>query len=143
MEHDDKTRYIARPQSFSFRIWPYPVELLVSINQTDDQAKKALIKFNEPEDLVEKAIIKSDRVDKLAYVYKFKDAAMLLRVFHYNDFSATDRGTLAHEIFHVVDGLVEIIGAQLTEGAEEFWAYLIGWITTEIISKIKWEDNGD
>lgn len=42
-------------------------------------------------------------------------------------------GTLYHEIFHAVEGIMEGIGNPLVEGNSESWAYLIGYITTKVL----------
>jgi hypothetical protein len=45
-------------------------------------------------------------------------------------------GTLAHEIFHCVEFLMERIGMRLTVDSDEAYAYLIGYLTTEIYKRI-------
>lgn len=41
---------------------------------------------------------------------------------------------LVHELFHVVKGIFDTIGATLTDSSEEMWAYLLG----DLYGKIKY-----
>lgn len=45
-------------------------------------------------------------------------------------------GTLAHEIFHCTCFIMDRVGIKLTDESDEAYAYLIGYLTNEILKKI-------
>lgn len=45
-------------------------------------------------------------------------------------------GTLAHEIFHVVDYVTDRTGMRLVAGSEEIYAYMIQYLTNQIRIKM-------
>lgn len=45
---------------------------------------------------------------------------------------ANDKGTLAHEIFHIVCYIMEKVGICLCHESDEAYAYLIGFITNKV-----------
>ncbi len=50
--------------------------------------------------------------------------------------SCEDYGILAHEIFHTVCFLMDRIGVKYSNEADEAFAYMIGYLTTEILKGI-------
>lgn len=46
-------------------------------------------------------------------------------------------GTLAHEIFHVVNNIADRAGLKLNDGSDEAYAYLTGYITETIYRELK------
>lgn len=51
------------------------------------------------------------------------------------EWTTQDIGLLVHELYHVVNKIYSIIG--VVDGIdEEFWAYMIGYLTTEYARKI-------
>ena len=46
-------------------------------------------------------------------------------------------GTLSHEVLHAVIALSRIVGLTLSEDSEEAFTYLQGYITEQILKKIK------
>lgn len=46
-------------------------------------------------------------------------------------------GTLAHEIFHVVNNIADRAGLKLTDASDEAYAYLTGYITETIYRELK------
>ena len=46
-------------------------------------------------------------------------------------------GTLAHEIFHVVNNIADRAGLKLNDGSDEAYAYLTGYITETIYRGLK------
>lgn len=49
--------------------------------------------------------------------------------------TATDLGTLAHEIFHVAETYLASIGMKLSDDSTEAYAYLIGFLTTAVFKQ--------
>ena len=52
-------------------------------------------------------------------------------------FNTEDKGTLAHEIFHVVCYIMEKVGIILCHESDEAYAYLIGYITKKVYDILK------
>ena len=52
-------------------------------------------------------------------------------------FKETTYSTISHEIFHAIDFLMRRIGCKLTPSSDDAYAYLIGYITTEIYKNLK------
>lgn len=48
-----------------------------------------------------------------------------------------DMGFLAHEIFHAVVMMFEVIGAEPSSQSEEFYAYTIGYLMERIIEEFR------
>jgi len=46
---------------------------------------------------------------------------------------------IAHEIFHVVEFLMDKLTMSLCQENDETYAYLIGYITKEIYKFVKWQ----
>ena len=45
---------------------------------------------------------------------------------------ASDKATMAHEIFHIATYIMEKVGIRLSHDSDEAYAYLIGYITRKI-----------
>jgi hypothetical protein len=45
--------------------------------------------------------------------------------------------TIAHEAFHIANGVLDDVGMKLCENSEEGYAYLIGWVAEQIEKTIK------
>ena len=50
--------------------------------------------------------------------------------------TAQEFGTMAHEIFHAVDFITRRIGLRLTPNSDEAFAYLIGYVTEQVMIKL-------
>lgn len=109
----------------------YPFEVMVSFQQTDIELTNSLKhKGWRWDDLLK---FKGD--GRFIIYHDINGAVIRLKWFP----TAPDlHGTLAHEIFHAATFLLDKAGAKLKVGvSDEAYAYLIGYLTTEIYKKLK------
>lgn len=55
---------------------------------------------------------------------------------------ASDKGTMAHEIFHVVRFVMERVGIGLCDESDEAYAYLIGYVTDMVNDAVSPSSDG-
>ena len=55
---------------------------------------------------------------------------------------ASDKATMAHEIFHIVTYITEKVGIRLSHDSDEAYAYLIGYITKKVNEAISLSSDG-
>lgn len=55
---------------------------------------------------------------------------------------ASDKATMAHEIFHVVTYITEKVGIRLSHDSDEAYAYLIGYITKKVNEAVNLSSDG-
>lgn len=120
------------PINFIVPLHVYPFDVMVSIGQDDDQVRKLLknSKFNLTDGDFDLAMYASDRVKGKACVFSNNASFIRLRKLPVN---AEDFGYMAHEIFHVVCFVMEMVGMELVlMKSDEAYAYLIQYLTSEI-----------
>ncbi len=107
----------------------YPFDVMVSFGQTDKQLKNSLKKCNwEWGELM--------LCEGSGRFYLNDKNQSLIRVWNY-PFTIEDYGTLHHEIFHCATYILDRVGMKLViHKSDEAYSYLIGYITTQIYSKI-------
>lgn len=108
---------------------------MVSFGETNEQVDKILNKYNLTADDVQSATLTSRTVQGRTVM--FSSNQTLIRLKEYPR-TPTEYGNLQHEIFHAVTFIMDRIGMKLvvTE-SDEAYAYLVGYLTTEIYKKIK------
>lgn len=121
-----------KSKNFIIPLVVYPFDVMVSLGETDVEVVNRLNKFgidtsdnsmwNFEENGIGRCII-------------FPTNQLLLRLAHY-PISNEDFGTLQHEIFHAVHFLMRKLRMKLNMKNDEAYAYLIGYLTTEIYEKI-------
>lgn len=110
----------------------YPFDVMISIGQSDDELTKSLSKFNCEWD------------DKMACegngrFYMSGLNQSLIRLSNYPE-TYFELGTLAHEIFHCVTYILDRVGMKfMLSKSDEAYSYLIGYITTEIYKKCRFQ----
>jgi hypothetical protein len=116
-------------KNFIIKLNPYPYDVMVSFNQTDKQLQQYLKKYNcEWHDLM--------KFEGSGRFYINSNNQSLIRIANYPK-SNEDFGTLQHEIFHCVTYVLDRIGMKLKlHNSDEAYAYLIGYLTTEIYKNI-------
>lgn len=119
--------------NFIIPLTVYPFDVMVSISESDE------VLFDK---LKKKGV---DVADTNLHVYSdtqrgrtilFKGNQTLVRMYELRD-TPEWHGNLAHEIFHAVEFILERVGMKLTIDSDEAYAYLIGYITTEIYKHLK------
>lgn len=123
-----------RPKSYNFII-PlviYPFDMMVSLGEPDDvlisKLKKAGVDVGD-------ANIKSHSTTNRGRCVIFESGQTLIRMFQLKN-TPEWYGFLQHEVFHAVEFIMERIGMRLTIDSDEAYAYLIGYLTTEIYKRI-------
>lgn len=114
----------------------YPFDLMCSFGENNIQVEKALRAYNTLDDAdIEAALFKEESTQGRAV--QFSSNQMFLRL-RYVPIDPVGFGCLQHEIFHVVNFLMDEIGMKYETGkSDEAYAYLIGYLTKEIYSKVK------
>lgn len=107
----------------------FPFDVMVSLGETDEQIKKALGKF----DIEWKDEMQCFGQGRF-FMTENNQSVIRTKVF---PTSCEDYGHLQHEIFHSVTMLLDRIGMVFKPlESDECYAYLIGYLTTEIYKKI-------
>ena len=138
---DDRMKYDFEAKAQSFVVSThdmFPAEFIFSIGQGKKQIEKLLRKHNEPQKWIDIALKELDNENMGGYTLKMF-GNIFIYLPKYNDWNTKDRGTVAHEIFHAVDMLAEKMGQSLVKDAEEFYAYMIGYLTMEFYAKVSWK----
>ncbi|WP_080057182.1 hypothetical protein [Spirosoma aerolatum] len=112
----------------------YPFDLMVSIGEDTETVKKRLSKTNLSRLDIEQTDV-YEIVGKGRTVM-FSNGATLLRLPHLPE-TPFEFGVLSHEIFHCVHFLFEKIGIKLSMDSDEAFAYMVGYITSEIFHRAK------
>lgn len=127
-----------RSNNFIIPLIIYPLDVMVSVGETDDQFKKGIMKFPPSvlQDLKDQLIFAlPDNVKGRTVllttggqtVIRIKDAIRCLE----------DVGTLVHEIFHATTFVLHHIGMDLKINVScEAYAYLIEYLTNRIFERI-------
>lgn len=108
----------------------YPFDVMISFGQTDEELKKVIesknVKWSDNMKCKGKGLF-----------YMTKDNQSLIRLWNY-PVTNEDYGTMQHEIFHCVTHVLDRVGMKFKlYTSDEAYSYLIGYITTEILKKIK------
>ncbi len=114
----------------------YPFDVMISINESwDDFAKSVTNKWGA--DILEN-FKKYDHPngEGLSYVYTSESKLCCMLKVHFFENNPNGHGILAHEIFHACEFVLRQCGVKLNSNSHEAYAYLIGYLTTEIYKKI-------
>lgn len=125
-----------KSKNFIVPLVVYPFDVMVSINETYDQFGKAVVKKWDPSILDD--FTKHTTHNQGALTYVFTSESHLCVMMKLNNFKKDGDGfgTLAHEIFHAVEFVLRRVGLTLNSSSFEAYAYLIGYLTKEIYSKL-------
>ena len=127
-------------KNFILQVPPYPVEVMVSINETNDQLIRKVKRWllNERTKLSFVESIEQDDVKEIGGVV-YDCAGCGTFVLRISDpiKSAESHGCLAHEIFHVVEKVADHIGMKHCSGSSEAFAYMISYLTENIYKRLK------
>lgn len=112
----------------------YPFDVMVSIGESNRSICERLLKLGISEEDVKLVLFEKETVQGRCACLSTNQTIIRLRHFpkfpkHYGD--------LQHEIFHAVSYIMERIGMPLEiEKSDEAYAYLVGYLTTEIYKKL-------
>lgn len=117
-------------KNFVISLVVYPFDVMVSLGESDEELRRSLKKVDtEWEDNMQ--------CTGIGRFYMNDRNQSIIRLSVYPK-SNEDYGTLSHEIFHAVTHILDRIGMRLILlKSDEAYAYLTGYLTTEIYKKIK------
>lgn len=113
----------------------YPFDLMVSIGQSDVQLGKCLDRYDGiTEEDINMVRYPSDRAQGRACMFSTNQSVLRLRKLPESSY---EYGVMAHEIFHIATFVMDRIGMKLViMESDEAYAYLVGYITEQIYSRI-------
>lgn len=120
-----------KSKNFIIPLVVYPFQVMVSIGEPDDVLKKKLISHGV--DMSQIILTHSETQRGRCII--FGGNQTLIRMYKPVK-TAEDYGSLQHEIFHATEFILERIGMTLCKKSDEAYAYLIGYLTTEIYKKL-------
>ena len=124
--------------SGSFFIIPlqiYPYDIMVSIDEKDESLRNRLVKYGSTKEDCEELMNLPDTTRGRAVMLPSNQTVIRLKMLpkKYDMMSV-----IAHEVFHATTFILHRIGMKLELFvSDEAYAYLLGYITTEIYKKIK------
>lgn len=107
----------------------YPINVIVSVGETDDQLRKLFQKYSISQDDY------FDDEGEEGRCTTFVGGWVLLRLTRYPKTNA-DYGVLAHEIFHAVSMAMRYVGMELIPESEEAYSHLMEYLTKEIYDNL-------
>ena len=112
----------------------FPFDLMVSFNQSDKDFIKS---FNDYDLDFENDVILTLEQTKTnqGRTILFPTGPLVMRL-NYFPKSPEEFGMLAHEIFHVVEFILQRVNVKLSRKSDECFAYMIGFYTKEIFELI-------
>lgn len=113
----------------------YGFDIMVSIDEPDDKLRNRLIKYGSTYEDCEELMNLSETVRGRCVMLPSNQTVIRLKVL----LSKYEMmGVIAHEVFHATTFLLHKIGIKFDLNvSDEVYAYLLGYITTEIYKKIK------
>lgn len=123
--------------NFIIPLHVYPFDVMFSFAQEDEQLAKILDQHGVSEEEVAGDVWKYKKPTVQGRTIQFSGNQTLLRMRRIPK-HPMDKGYLAHEIFHVVTFILDRVGINFDlEKSDEAYAYLTGYITTEVYTKLK------
>ncbi len=115
----------------------YPYDVMISINENYDQFGKAVITKWDATILDD--FKKNERPNGVGLTYSFTSDTHLCCMIKIDNFKYDADGfsTLVHEIFHAIEFVLRKCGFELNSSSHEAYAYLIGYLTKQVFSKLK------
>lgn len=124
----------AKSKNFIIPLVIYPFDVMVSLGETNEQMDKQLDKYKLSSEDLELAALNHDTTQGRAVMFQGNQSLIRLRKIPVTN---ADYGNLQHEIFHCVTFIMFRIGMPLEiNKSDEGYAYLVGYLTKEIYSKL-------
>ena len=107
----------------------YPVDIMVSLGETDIEFERKLRRFTYIKDHQ----VKMKGSGRCVFL---DNGACYIRLWNYPERSS-DFGSLSHEILHAVFAVLGYVGVKFEDNiSEEAFTYLIGYLTNQIYKKL-------
>lgn len=121
--------------NFIIPIVVFPFDVMVSFGETDDEITGRLLDYGVSEDDIELALFSDLTSTGRTAMLSGNQTVMRFRFTPNND--PEDAGIIQHEIFHCASLILDKVGIPLSIGvSDEIYAYLIGYLTTEIMRNL-------
>lgn len=115
----------------------YPYEIFVCVEATQEEVLMKIKKntlFKLDEEIKKLLELEYDVSGRHISIEGTRTHIILLR---YPLTTSKGIATLSHEVFHTVYSIMSTVGIPLTEESEEAYAYLITYVTNEIMESVK------
>lgn len=116
----------------------YPFKFYIFINYSDKNEIKQNIKYQKGYEIhketIEEQINLSNLVTSTAITFYHETILGIILPYTKNTIDRFD--SLNHELYHLVSKAGKAIGLVQSEDSEEFYAYLQGWLTKKIYTKL-------
>lgn len=116
----------------------YPFKFYIFINNKDKLEIKNLIKYKKGFEVHKQTI--EEQIDSInlntTIAFVFYHEVILGLILPDFKVRAEDFDSLNHELYHLVCKAGEAIGIIQSKDSEEFYAYLQGWLTKKIYTKL-------
>ncbi len=113
----------------------YPFDVMVSFGESNKEIEKCLLKYKLTANDIKLAIFTSNSIQGRTVMFSSNQSLIRLRNIPKQ---SKDFGDLQHEIFHCISFIMLKIGMPLKiKKSDEAYAYLIGYLTTEIYKRLK------
>lgn len=119
--------------NFIIKLVVYPFDIMVSIDESDKKLAKNLREFGVKKNLLGAIYMPKTGVGK---TIMFEGNRTLIRLKSGDDKNIFI-SKIAHESFHAVSFIFQVIGIKLTNESEESFTYLLDYIILQILNKIK------
>lgn len=123
---------MVKSKIFKVTVDIYPLVLAVIVNATNEESYKTLVKLNVDEKCARAMDLSDTEAGKANIFDRSLGVIRITRKLNTPEFHAT----LNHELFHIVIEFLKDMGIILDDNSEEAYAYLIGYLTTEIYKKL-------
>lgn len=122
--------------NFVFDTKVYQYDIMVSIDETPEQLRRALKKrwVTDFSGWLEDYLFNLEPTNTARTVWLVWHQIVL--IIKTQKYKHNTIGTLAHEVFHIVTLIMNWVGIKYSSDSEEAYAYLTGYIMTYIIRKM-------
>jgi len=120
-------------QFFSFYMELYPFILRFSVNQTLEE----ICNEDHIDDTDDFTVSLISACTTPGRIIPFEDSVYLCVLKRF-DTSPSSHGVFAHEALHLMNFIVEKIGAKLCTDNDEFCCYMLGYITEKFYENLKY-----
>lgn len=121
-------------KAFIIPLHIFPIDVLVSIGQTDKELKAYISKYSISLCMEEIDVLFNIKPHVKGFTYTLSSGATIIRLVKKPKVS-DDYGVVTHEIFHAVDNIMSCVGITLSETSSEVYAYTTQYLTTQIFKQ--------
>lgn len=122
-------------QFFIIPLVVYPFDVMISIDESDEVLLKRLLSYGEPKEDCEGLLNLPETTRGRCVILPSNRTVIRLKT---QPKRHEMMSVISHEVFHATTFILERIGMKMeVMVSDEAYAYLIGYLTNEIVKKIK------